>query len=60
MAQKINKYQDQFLTNIKIIDGKKRIVVTIEKEEFVMKQIKPGVSIFIPLNTTSTADILAS
>ena len=60
MAQKINKYKDQFLVNTKIIDGKKRIVVTIEKEEFVMKQIKPGVSIFIPLNTTSTADILAS
>ena len=60
MAQKLNKYKDQFLIKTKIIDGKIRIVVTIEKEEFVMKQIKPGVSIFIPLNTTSTADILAS
>ena len=59
-SQKLNKYKDQFLIKTKIIDGKIRIVVTIEKEEFVMKQIKPGVSIFIPLNTTSTADILAS
>ena len=40
MAQKLNKYKDQFLIKTKIIDGKIRIVVTIEKEEFVKLRTK--------------------
>ncbi len=60
MAQELNKYKDKFHIKTKIIDGQRKVVIQIEKEEFVMKQIKPGVTIFVPLNTTSTADILAS
>ena len=35
-------------------------MVTLKGERFVLKEVKPGVTEFIPYNTTSTADIMAS
>lgn len=60
MSKKLNELVNDTKIKTKIIDGKIKIVIQIENEQFVMKQIKPGVTIFVPLNTTSTADILAS
>lgn len=60
MSKKLNELVNDTKIKTKIIDGKIKIVIQIENEQFVMKQIKPGVTIFVPLNTTSTSDILAS
>ena len=60
MSRKLNELVKDTKIKTKIIDGKRKVVIQIENEQFVMKQIKPGVTIFVPLNTTSTADILAS
>lgn len=60
MELKLNKLKDKIKLKKDYINGKEKIIVQIEGEQFVMKRAKGGATIFIPYNTTTTADILAS
>lgn len=60
LAVELNKLQPHARLHIENINGKETIMVTLKGERFVLKEVKPGVTEFIPYNTTSTADIMAS
>ena len=60
LAVELNKLQPHARLHIENINGKETIMVTLKGERFVLKKVKPGVTEFIPYNTTSTADIMAS
>lgn len=60
LAVELNKLQPHARLHIENINGKESIMVTLKGERFVLKEVKPGVTEFIPYNTTSTADIMAS
>ena len=60
LAIELNKLQPHARLHIENINGKETIMVTLKGERFVLKEVKPGVTEFIPYNTTSTADIMAS
>lgn len=60
LAVELNKLQPHARLHIENINGKDTIMVTLKGERFVLKKVKPGVTEFIPYNTTSTADIMAS
>ena len=60
LAIELNKLQPHARLHIENINGKETIMVTLKGERFVLKKVKPGVTEFIPYNTTSTADIMAS
>ena len=60
LAVELNKLQPLARLHIENINGKETIMVTLKGERFVLKKVKPGVTEFIPYNTTSTADIMAS
>ena len=60
LAVELNKLQPHARLHIENINGKETIMVTLKGERFVLKKVKPGVTEFIPFNTTSTADIMAS
>lgn len=60
LAVELNKLQPHARLHIENINGKETIMVTLKGERFVLKKVKPGITEFIPYNTTSTADIMAS
>lgn len=60
LAVELNKLQPHARLHIENINGKETIMVTLKGERFVLKKVKPGVTEFIPYNTTSTADMMAS
>lgn len=60
LAVELNKLQPHARLHIENINGKETIMVTLKGERFVLKKVKPSVTEFIPYNTTSTADIMAS
>lgn len=60
LAVELNKLQPHARLHIENINGKETIMVTLKGERFVLKEVKPGVTEFIPYNTTSTADMMAS
>lgn len=60
LAVELNKLQPHARLHIENINGKETIMVTLKGERFVLKKVKPGVTEFIPYNTTSTTDIMAS
>ena len=60
LAVELNKLQPHARLHIENINGKETIMVTLKGERFILKKVKPGVTEFIPYNTTSTADIMAS
>lgn len=60
LAVELNKLQPHARLHIENINGKETIMVTLKGERFVLKKVKPGVTEFIPYNTTSTAAIMAS
>ena len=60
LAVELNKLQPHARLHIENINGKDTIMVSLKGERFVLKKVKPGVTEFIPYNTTSTADIMAS
>lgn len=60
LAVELNKLQPHARLHIENINGKETIMVTLKGERFVLKKVKPGVTEFIPYNTTSTADIMAT
>lgn len=60
LAKELSKLQPHAYLHLENINGKETVMVTLKGEKFVLKQFKPGVTEFIPYNTTSTADIMAS
>ncbi len=59
LAVKLNKLQPHTRLHIEKVNGKETVIVTLKGEKFVLKEVKPGVTEFVPYNTLSTADIMA-
>lgn len=60
LATELHKLQPHARLHIENINGKDTIMVTLKGERFILKQVKPGVTEFVPYNTISTADIMAN
>ncbi len=59
LVKELNKLQPHARIHLENINGKETVMVTLKGEKFVLKEVNPGVTEFVPYNTISTADILA-
>lgn len=59
LEKELNQLQPYSRLKLAKINGKETVMVYIKGERFVLKQVKSGVSVFVPYNTTSTTNILA-
>jgi len=60
MSRELEQYKKRINPYIQTVNGKETVMIPLEKEVLVLKRIKPGVTIFVPYNTTAFADYIAN